>query len=252
MDAHVKASITLGSTEEALKAIEELKKAQDFELMSLLKEREELVAKHEKLKAEHKVNVDKAKIRAQALGTNPLASERLSDQSEISALDMPAFARPQPPRKNTHQHQQQHQQQHQHQHQHQHAPLPPDSAKRGSAAFKLHEIALKSSAKTMPVRSNEKAPPRHSAAFSAMAHALSAQGQPGHSPSHPSGHAPPQLPQPSQGRLAPSPAHPRPNPQAHAGASSPVGSPILHWSPQPAQVDLMVQAGGITPTGMFC
>ena len=244
MDAHVKASITLGSTEEALKAIEELKKAQDFELMSLLKEREELVAKHEKLKAEHKVNVDKAKIRAQALGTNPLASERLSDQSEISALDNPVFARPHPPRKNA--------PQHQHQHQHQHAPPMPDAPKRGSAACKLHEIALKSSAKTMPVRSNEKAPPRHSAAFSAMAHALAAQGQPGHGPSHPSGHVPPQLPHPSQGRPAPSPTHPRPPPQAHGGASSPVGSPILHWSPQPAQVDLMVQAGGITPTGMFC
>ena len=81
-DAHLKANITLGTTADALKAIEELKRTQDAELMHLLKEREDLVAKHEKLKSEHKINIDKSRIRAQAMGVD--RGERLSDISESS------------------------------------------------------------------------------------------------------------------------------------------------------------------------
>lgn len=197
--------------------------------MSLLKEREDLVAKHEKLKAEHKVNVDKAKIRAHALGTNPLASERLSDQSEVSALDNPVFTRP-PPKKA--------------QHHHSHAPTPPqpppELQKRGSAAFKLHEIALKQSSQTMPVRSHHPtaAPPSKSAAFAAMQHAMGqqrghgAKGGDAHGAHSPSAHAPPPLSRPE-------------------GSAAAGGAPVLHWSPHPEQVDMMIQDGAVTPASKF-
>lgn len=202
MDAHLKASITLGSTSEALKAIEDLKRSQDAELMHLLKEREELVAKHERLKASHKASVDKTRLRAQAMHANhvhTVRKERKSFESEVSALGMEVDT---PSTRHT-----------------PHTALKPSDAKRSSAAFQLHEIALKRSSQTMPVRSGGKPP-----------HTGTPTGTP-HTP-----HTPPVGSRSSS-------AHAAYN--AHTTSQS---SPVLHWVPQKDAIEMMVQAGAVHPS----